>query len=246
MYDDVIDLRDFYRSSLGQAARRVLRPRLRLIWPNLSGLSLLGFGYATPYLSSFQGEAAQIIAAMPAGQGVLHWPPDGANQTLLVDDCDLPFPDASIDRVLMVHALERTEHLRPLLREIWRVLAGNGRLLVLVPNRRGIWARFDRTPFGHGSPFSTGQLSRLLRDTQFTPVQSGSALFVPPTSNRMLLKAAPAWEEIGGRWFPSFAGVVLLEATKQIYAIPSARHLARRRLLPSLEQASPATRAGVG
>ena len=49
--------------------------------------------------------------------------------------------------------------------EIWRVLSGNGRLLVIAPNRRGIWARFEHTPFGHGRPYTSSQLYRLLRDT---------------------------------------------------------------------------------
>jgi hypothetical protein len=34
----------------------------------------------------------------------------------------------------------------------------------------------------------------------------------------MLLSSAGAWEEIGQRWFTSFAGVVIFEASKQIFA----------------------------
>ena len=65
------------------------------------------------------------------------------------------------------------------------------------------------------------QLSRLLRDEQFTPVGTDTALFVPPARKRMILRSAAAWERIGKRWFPTFAGVVLVEATKQIYAKPA-------------------------
>ena len=63
-----------------------------------------------------------------------------------------------------------------MLKEIWRVLAGGGRLLVVAPNRRGIWARLDLTPFGSGQPYTMSQLSRLLRDEQFTPVGSDRAV----------------------------------------------------------------------
>lgn len=129
----------------------------------------------------------------------------------------------------MVHALECTEQLAPMLREVWRVLAGNGRLLVVVPNRRGIWARTDRTPFGHGHPYTHGQLSRLLRDNMFTPVQSAAALYVPPSPSRMLIAAAPAWEEVGARWFQTFAGVALIEAGKKIYAATAVPAGRRRR-----------------
>ncbi|MCH8139779.1 MAG: methyltransferase domain-containing protein, partial [Proteobacteria bacterium] len=139
------------------------------------------------------------------------------------------FPDASIDRVLLVHALECSEQVRPMLREVWRVLADGGRLLVVVPNRRGIWARFDRSPFGHGQPYTVSQLSRLLRDNLFTPIAAAGSLFAPPSHSRMMLAAAPAWERLGSRWFQTFAGVVLIEAGKQIYAASPARAGKRKR-----------------
>ena len=150
MWSDVVDLRDFYETRLGQVARHLLRRRVRQIWPDVRGEAVLGLGYATPLLRQFVGDAGRVLALMPAQQGVLHWPPEGPNATALVDETDLPIPDAAIDRVLLVHAVECSEHLRDMLKEVWRVMAGNGRLLVVAPNRRGIWARTDRTPFEIG------------------------------------------------------------------------------------------------
>jgi SAM-dependent methyltransferase len=229
MWNDVVDLRDFYETRLGQVARHLIRRRIRTMWPDLHGQSLLGLGYATPYLRQFREETERAIAIMPAGQGVLQWPPEGPNAVALAEDADLPLPDMAVDRVLLVHALECGEHVRALLREIWRVMAGSGRLLIVVPNRRGIWARTDRTPFGQGLPYSPSQLSRLLRDNLFTPVQWSQALFVPPVRSRTLLRTAPAWERIGGRWLPRFGGVVLMEAGKQIYAATGVRARRQRR-----------------
>lgn len=220
MRTDVIDLRDFYETNLGQMVRRMIMRRIRLFWPDLRGLRLVGLGYASPYLVPFQGETERTLCFMPAPQGVLHWPPHSPNLCVLTDEDSLPLQDASIDRLLLVHALECSEQIRPLLAECWRVLAGGGRLLVVVPNRRGLWARFDHTPFGAGHPYTPNQLRRLMRDCAFTPVQSASALFIPPTRSGMVLSAAGAWERIGSRWFPSFSGVVLIEASKQIYAKP--------------------------
>jgi SAM-dependent methyltransferase len=231
MYSDVVDLRDFYETSLGQVATRMLRRRLRQIWPDVGGLRVIGLGYASPYLRPFLGEAERVAAFMPAAQGVLHWPKEGPNVTVLVDEAELPLQDASVDRILLVHALECSEQVRPLLAECWRALAGGGRLLVMVPNRRGIWARLDRTPFGAGHPYTPNQLSKLLRDAAFTPVESAAALFIPPTPSRMVLSAAGAWESVGARWFTRFAGVVLIEATKQIYARPKPVPAANRRLV---------------
>lgn len=231
MASDVVDLRDFYRGALGQVARRMIRRAVQRVWPDLRGLRIAGIGYATPFLSALAPGSERTIALMPASLGVLRWPPEGGNLVTLAEEGELPFADYSIDRVLLVHAVETSDEVRAMLKEVWRVLAGSGRVLIVAPNRRGIWARLDRTPFGSGRPYTLSQLSQLLRDEQFTPVGSDSALFIPPVRSRMMLRAAPAWERVGRRWFPTFAGVLMVEATKQIYAKPIAARAPRRRLV---------------
>ncbi len=221
MSADVVDLRDFYAGRLGKVAVRMIRRRLRLVWPDVAGARILGFGYASPYLRPFLAEAERVLSFMPPSQGVLPWPTEGPFRVALADEAELPLADYSIDRVLLVHAIEFSELLHPLLREVWRVLAGGGRVLAIVPNRRGIWARLDNTPFGQGQPFTPGQLTRLLRETGFTPERTVPALFVPPTGSRMMLRSAGAWETIGERWFTAFSGVSMVEASKQIYAKPA-------------------------
>jgi SAM-dependent methyltransferase len=218
MWNDAVDLRDFYATPLGRVARRLIGRRLRLMWPDVRGFNLLGLGYATPFLGAFRDEAARVVALAPAPQGVLHWPTEGGGLSALVDENGLPLPDRAFDRVLVVHALECAEHTRPMMREVWRVMSDGGRLIVVAPNRRGLWAQFEGTPFGYGRPYSTGQLSRGLRQAMFTPSQARSALFLPPFRSRMLLSSAGPIEEMGERWFKRFAGVVVFEATKQIYA----------------------------
>ncbi len=237
MRPDVFDLREFYHGRLGRVTRNLVRERVRALWPNVRGMSLLGLGYATPYLSPFQGEAERVLALMPAPQGVVRWPAQEPGLVALTEEHDLPVADASIDRVLMVHELENTEQARVLLREAWRVLASGGRLLVVVPNRRGLWARFERTPFGHGRPYSPGQLSRLLREAMFQPTQRAAALWVPPAP-AMLLPGAGAWERVGRRVAPGLSGVLMVEADKQIYAVTAADAPVRRRRPIPLRAAS--------
>ena len=197
MFSDVVDLHEFYQSHLGHTAQYILRRKLRGIWPDVTGQSVVGVGYATPYLRPFMAQASRVCAIMPAGQGVIHWPREEPGLTLLADEAELPLPDLSVDRLLLIHSVECSEQLRRMLRECWRVLAVNGKLLVMAPNRRGIWARFERTPFGHGTPYSRSQLSRLLRDMMFTPLQTRNALFMPPSKRRLMLRSAPAWDAVG-------------------------------------------------
>jgi SAM-dependent methyltransferase len=234
MWNDVVELRAFYASPLGQAARQAIGQQLRVFWPDLRGQHLLGLGYATPYLAAFRAEALCTIAAMPAGQGALPWPEGARSLTMLADETALAFPERSFERVLLVHALEFGEPPREMLREIWRLLTDDGRLLVVAPARRGLWARSDRTPFGQGQPYSASQLTHLLRDSLFTPMGTSRALYLPPIASPTLLRWAPSWERLGRRWFPRFAGALLIEAGKEIYAAALQSRVRRRRpaLLP--------------
>ncbi len=231
---DVIDLRDFYSRRLGGVARRLINRGIRARWPDAQGLRVLGLGYTTPYLGLFREDAERCIAFMPATQGVLKWPTARPTLTALVDEFSMPLPDASIDRILLVHALEMSDDPARLLREIWRVLAPSGRMLAVVPNRRGVWTRSDKTPFGHGRPYSRTQIMQLLRETWFTPTEWGEALFVPPFGAGWFLRSAIAWERLGARISLPFAGVHIVEASKQVYrGIPITRE--RTRLIPALD-----------
>lgn len=221
---DVIDMHAFYTSRLGRSASQALSARIRAMWPDVKGESMLGLGYATPYLGQFAGEADRVIGAMPARQGVIYWPAGERCLTTLVEESDLPFADASVDRVLLVHYLENSEHIRAALREIWRVLAPAGRLLILTPNRNGLWAHRDATPFGHGRPFSRTQLTSLLRDLMFSPEVWSTALHTPPWERSLLIRSTKVWEYFGSTYWPGLAGLHLVEAAKQIYApIPAER-----------------------
>jgi SAM-dependent methyltransferase len=229
MWQDVVDLHDFYQTPLGAVTRRLLLARIRSVWPDLTGQSLLGLGFATPYLAPFRQEAERVLALMPAGQGVIHWPDDGGRSLVcFADETELPFQDFSIDRVLMVHALESSEHPGDMLREAWRVLSGGGRLMVVVPNRRSLWSLTERTPFGFGQSYSAGQISRLLRSVSFTPLQTARALHFLPGRSRAWLSGAPGWERFAITWMPGLAGAVIVEATKQLYGAKPVKTPRRR------------------
>ncbi|MBO1073996.1 class I SAM-dependent methyltransferase [Roseomonas marmotae] len=214
--------RDFYHSPTGCVAARLLRERMLELWPDLTGRCVLGLGHATPYLCLWRDRAERALAASPAEAGQQPWPPGHANLSTLVEETGLPFPDFSFDNVLLVHGLETAENGRRLLREVWRVLKEDGRLLVVVPNRRGIWAHSDTTPFGQGRPYSPGQISRLLGRTMFTVERRRSALFIPPFQSHMLLRGAGIWERAGRALAPRFAGVTMVEARKEMFgAVPA-------------------------
>ena len=225
---DVLELKSFYASPLGSAARRVIGSAVRQHWGRVPGQTIAGIGYASPFIGAYRIEAARVLALMPAAQGALVWPQAGSVNTVMVEEHALPLPDNSIDRILVVHCLEIAEQSRPLLRELWRVLAPEGRVLLVVPNRNGIWSRREATPFGHGQPYSRRQLQTLLTDSLFTPLKWSSGLHVPPLNLKSVARFAPVFERIGARFWPRLAGVLLVEATKEVEAILPAGSGARR------------------
>lgn len=245
MHADIVDLREFYHSPLGAFAEHSIGMALSSLWARLPEERLVGLGYAVPYIERFKADTERTFAFMPAGQGAVNWPVGDLSSTALVFEEELPLPDSSIDRILMVHSLEFAENPRETLKEMWRVLAPGGRLVIVVPNRRGVWARMEHTPFGSGRPYSRRQLTNLLRETNFTPAASAEALFFPPSKVRAILKLRHGLERVGRRLWPAFSGVLILEAQKRLYqGLPVAARASRRVFVPVLgAQGVPTTRS---
>jgi SAM-dependent methyltransferase len=219
MSDEVHGLEEFYATPPGEAAQRLLAQRIGALWPDCTGLDLLGLGWAAPYMGLWPGQRGRRIALVPAGFGPPgRRVPGEPRGSALTDDHELPLPDRSLDRILLVHGLEASERARPLLRECWRVLRDDGRLLVVAPNRLGSWALFDHTPFGQGRPYSRGQLSRLLEAQLFHVLRHEAALFVPPFPWAFALRGASLWELWGRAVARRFGGVTLIEAEKDMFA----------------------------
>ncbi|MBL8551496.1 MAG: methyltransferase domain-containing protein [Hyphomonadaceae bacterium] len=225
---DVHSLKSFYASPLGEAAARMMERRLKTLWPDCEGRDVLGIGYPMPLLERYRAGARRVAALAPAAQGAQAWAPGGASLSALGDETRLPFMDSVFDRVLLVHALEEAENTRAFLREVWRVTAPEGRLLVVAANRLGLWARGDATPFGHGRPFTRLQLGRLLSGSLFEPTVSARALFAPPFP--WCARFATPFERVGEKLWPAFGGLVLMEAVKRLYVEPDAAAPAKTRV----------------
>lgn len=236
MHTDIVELHAFYRSALGAMAQGLICARLNEAWGVGERLRIGGFGFTEPYLASFT-QAERALAFAPAAQGVAHWPADGPGRVALVDETRWPVPDAFFDRIVIVHGLEEAGAPGRVLREAWRTLTDDGRIIIVAANRRGPWAMADSTPFAAGRPFLKGQLGRLLSETLFRPTAWSAALWFPPLRARFLLRGARAWERAGARFLPGFSGVILVEAAKEMLA-----PVARARTAPVF---APAAAAGL-
>lgn len=237
MHLDVHNLSDFYyRSALGRAAQASVRGRMTGIWPEAKGQTVLGFGFAVPLLRPYLADARRVIALMPGPQGVMAWPAGMANVSVLCEETLWPIETGHVDKLVVMHGLETSERASALLEECWRVLGPGGRALFIVPNRAGLWSRSDATPFGFGRPYTLGQLEAQLTLHQFQPEREQAALYLPPSSRRFWLRAAPLFERMGRRLPAARAGgVFLVEAGKRMPPPPGLlTRKAARQKVPAL------------
>lgn len=220
MHLDVQDLRNFYyRSALGRAAQKVIRDELVAMWPESKGQMVVGFGFALPLLRPFLKDARRVIGLMPGPQGVMPWPADAKNVSVLCEETHWPLETGDVDKLVMLHGLETTEQPSLILDEAWRVLGPGGRAVIIVPNRAGLWSRSDATPFGYGRPYSLSQLEAQLRKHQFVIERAMSTLYQPPSSRKLWRKSADFLERVGHN-IPVIAagGVLIVEVSKQMAA----------------------------
>lgn len=213
---NVTHLKQFYASALGEVVGQHLRAKIASIWKDSSDDIMLAIGYPS-ILWQTPTPPKNLLVAMPAEHGALCWPTE-KNKVFAVHDAVLPLGENTINRVILLHAMEHSANLHGLMQEVWRVLAPQGRVLAIAPNRMGLWARSSNTPFGYGRPFSLSQLKSVIEESQLTFMRSHSAVFVPPSYKRLWLKSAAALEHAGNILLPMCGGLHVVEAEKQLYA----------------------------
>lgn len=200
----------FYKSATGQiACQLIMRKLAPLIDGEGQNIAAAGIGFTAPYL----GHASSIIQLQSVG----HTPPLARDrqQCAIIDPIKLPLLDASLDLCLMVHGLEASSSPSATLSETWRVLKGQGRLVLVVPHRANIWSMKEVTPFGFGQPYSVNQIKKLLKQHDFEVGKIRQALVAPPSFSALYPKYAPLAERL-----PTFfGGVLIVEARKMIYSV---------------------------
>ena len=221
MHLDVENLNNFYtKTPLGQFAEKLIQDSVKKLWRNPLTGQIAGYGFSPPILSLFLNTQQRLLCLMPGQQGVMSWPENENNCSVLVEETSWPIATGAIDRLVVLHGLETSEKLKDLFQEIWRVLSPSARVIFVVPNRSGWWARSEATPFGQGRPYSIRQLKNQLKSNRFQVEQYVTALYAPPFEKTHLLSIARFLEKLGDRFHSRLgAGIIVLEASKQIYAV---------------------------
>ena len=216
MLYDVGKINAFYKHSHGQMVAKLLREDLSNIWEPSKTTSNLAIGF--PFY--FFPEDIICPVLMPVEIGGIAWAHNQEIYTAIIDSNSWPLESDSIDCIFISHALEFIPDHHSFLMEAGRVLKSAGKLILMVPHRRGLWLRTETTPFGHGTPFSKGQIFRLLKNTGLNPEKCTSSLFLPPFAYKLPEALSNQIEIVGEHLLQLLGGVLIVEATKMVYAEP--------------------------
>lgn len=218
---DVIDLKEFYQSSLSSNVHSIVGKMLKYLRQTSSKNKTLFVGFGAPYADKTLNE----FLLMQAHIGVLAWPDSHNSRTLLSYENEWAFADHAFDEIIMVHGLEYAQNAGNILSECYRCLRPEGRIITIVPNRRGIWVRSDKTPFGFGQPYTLTQLSFILKKHNFVPVEVIRGLYTFPSSTWLGNLWSWIFEFIASRTLQKFSGLVGVASVKRVYAgIPTRKN----------------------
>ncbi len=211
---DIIDLKEFYRSPLSIKVHGIAKKMLKRLRQFGVKNRTLFVGFGAPYADHAQNE----YLLMQAHIGVLAWPDSLNNRAILAYENEWAFADHIFDEIIIIHGLEYAQHANNILKECYRCLRPEGRLITIVPNRRGIWVRSDKTLFGYGQPYTLTQLSIALKKCEFIPVDVVRGLYAFPSTTWFGNLCSWIFECIASRTLQKFSGLVGVTAIKRVYA----------------------------
>jgi SAM-dependent methyltransferase len=229
MSNDILTLQQFYNSNLGRVFELSITSQIKKFWHNAKKEHVLGIGYCLPYLIHYYHDAESIIYATMAHQGVTAWPPgEDTNCATLVYEDLLPFAGSSFDKILVIHGLEESHSTQKILRELWRVLKENGQLIIITPNRRGLWIQSEQLSLDYNHLYTMSQLSQEMRQTSFTILNKSSFLYHVPNQNHFTKKVSYILQYIGPLLLPQFSGMLCIQATKHVITMSRAYSIAHK------------------
>ena len=222
----------FYQTSMGRMVRHLISRKLKPVMTRAlpaqhQDIDVAALGYARPYLKYFSDHYPRLINLQTITGDLLPWPSQAMTplRQAVVNEHHLPLLDASLDLIMVIHAFETATVAQDMADELWRVLKGQGQLILVVPHRGSMWAGRDDNPFGLGQPYSVHQIKRLLHQHGFDVTKIHQALAAPPSQSSFYPRYAPFVERLPN----PLGGVLIVEAAKMIYAVRGDRVRSRQK-----------------
>jgi len=172
------------------------------------------------------------LPVQPARAGISTTQLEGERVHLHCDFDAIPFPNASLDLVILPHALELTRDPHLTLREVERVLVPEGRLLIAGFNPASLWGLRQRA--GHarhrlgvmrsrgmflpraGDFIGYWRLRDWLRLLGFEVEAGRFGCWRPPCNSEHWLARYGWMDTLGDRWWPVLGAVYFVNAVKRV------------------------------
>jgi SAM-dependent methyltransferase len=230
-------IESFYRSPLGiYAYKQILKTFAKLSIGHQTKMACVSSAATFAYYDYFKNYERLALQAYNASD---NWPEIGQGHYLVADRDSWPYRAEDVDIIVMTHDLEFAEHPDVYLREAWRVLKGEGQLIIIFPNRSGKWARYDTTPFGLGYPYTINQMRNLLAKSHFSIDRIEKALFFPAYQPKTHIgKFYRKIIDYLGHYCFFEAGIYVISASKHVYSpikginVQTAAETAKKALFP--------------
>lgn len=180
------------------------------------------------------GEHDAFLAHARTRRAALIAMPGASGAALIAEPAALPLQSDSVDVMLLPHTLEFEPDPHEVLREVARVLRGEGELLVLGFEPLGSWSLRDAFTRGGSPPglrrtISEKRLADWLKLLGFEVGAAERFLYAPPLRSLYTAKVRAWLERIGRRAWPRLSGAYLLHARKRVHSMTPVRQRSRMR-----------------
>ena len=213
-------VKGWFESSLGSALLELEQRVLADALADVFGFELLQLGH--------WGAGADLCAAARTQHRCILAPDAAGPGAIRAQFSALPIATASVEAVLLPHTLEYAAHPHGVLREVERVLTGEGHVLACGFNPFGPWGVRHLVSRGRFPPpterlISEGRLRDWLVLLGFEVVDARRYLFVPPWRQRLSARSRAWLESSGPRFATPLAGAYLVKACKRVRALTPIR-----------------------
>lgn len=233
--------------SLGRDLIELEQSHLVRVLPNLFGYHLVQLGaVGTDDLLEASRIQHKVVARLEDDPGC------GPAAGLVCSAGSLPFAADSLDVVVLPHVLEFSSNPHKVLREVERVLIGEGHLVLLGFNPWSLWGLWrlflswrDEPPWcGHF--YGLSRIRDWLSLLDFELVRAERFGYRPPIAGQRLRNRLKHLEPLGRHLWPWLGGVYLLVAKKRVIALtPLKMRWRARRSMISAGVAEPSAREPV-
>ena len=236
MTEDKENVAEWFDVPPGSYLRHEEVSRISRILPKLFGYHIIQLGDA--------GSTDFLAASNIAHQVKVRFPSFSSCSTdcsVIGDEKSMAIASDSVDVVLMPHVLEFVDNPHKLLREVERILIGEGHLLMTCLNPWSLWGLWRAMLFWreekpwNGHMYSFTRIRDWLSLLDFELVEYHRLFYRPPLRSSAMMQRL-AFVEKFGKWFgPIFCGSYVILAKKRVISLTPVKTTwhKRRKLIAS-------------